>query len=85
MGVMGFLRGVVTGVVKNEIAARRQVRPSEQHDALIRARRQAKAEAGQRIEEVMRYLDWAKIHGTPEQVAAAQRLADQWRRYWNQL
>jgi hypothetical protein len=82
---MSLLRGIVGGVVKNEIAARREARAREQHDVLARARRQAKAEAGQRMEEVARYLDWAKVHGTPEQVAAAEHLADQWRRYWNQL
>jgi uncharacterized damage-inducible protein DinB len=51
----------------------------------MRQRREAIAEAAQGVREAERYLVWARSYSTPEQVTAAQALADEWRDYRDQL
>lgn len=51
----------------------------------IRARHDAAAEAAHGVRAADRYLAWARRHGTPEQAAHAQQLADAWHAYWHSL
>ncbi|MGH8904053.1 MAG: hypothetical protein ACRDYA_20835 [Egibacteraceae bacterium] len=52
---------------------------------VVRARREARAEAGQRVREAERYLTWAREHGTSAQLMDAEQLADLWHAYRDQL
>ena len=53
--------------------------------SVMRARRQAIAEAVHGVRQAERYLAWAQRYGGPEQVAAAQQAADAWCDYRDSL
>ncbi|MGH8904055.1 MAG: hypothetical protein ACRDYA_20845 [Egibacteraceae bacterium] len=55
--------------------AKREPQQGNRH-GLRRTRRSARAE---------RCVEWAREHGTPEQLAEAHAIADQWRTYRNQI
>lgn len=78
---MGFARNVARSAVKANQAARRQ----QAREAATAAKKAARAEANQAIREADRAVAWARQHGTPEQLAEAQQIADEWRRYRDQL
>jgi hypothetical protein len=51
----------------------------------MRQRREAIAEAAEGVREAERYLAYMQRHGTPEQAAQAQAIADAWHDYRDQL
>lgn len=53
--------------------------------AIARARRAAWVEANQRVREADRWLAYVREYGTPDQVWAAQELAEAWRDYRDSL
>jgi membrane protein involved in colicin uptake len=79
---------VVKGAAQGAAKAERERKAAEARQAKAaqaQAKKNARAEANQMIREADRAVAYMREHGTPEELAEAQKIADEWRQYRDRL
>jgi hypothetical protein len=74
------VKGAAYGVVKAE-RERRAAAARQAKAAHAQVKKNARAEANQMIREADRAVAYMREHGSPEELAEAQKVADEWRQY----
>jgi hypothetical protein len=78
--VKGAAQGVAKADRERKAAEARQAKATQ-----AQAKKNARAQANQMIREADRAVAYMRAHGTPEELAAAQQVADEWRQYRDRL
>jgi hypothetical protein len=79
---------VVTGVAQGVVKAGRERKAAEARQARVaqaQVKKNARAVANQMIREADRAVAYMRDHGSPEELAEAQKIADEWRQYRDRL
>jgi hypothetical protein len=83
-----LLGAVVTGAAQGAVKAERERKAAAARQAKaaqVQVKKNARAQANQMIREADRAVAYMREHGTPEELAAAQQVADEWRQYRDRL
>jgi hypothetical protein len=78
--VKGAAQGAAKAEREHKTAATRQAKAAQ-----AQAKKNARAEAKQMIREADRAVAYMREHGSPEELAEAQKVADEWRQYRDRL